>query len=94
MLTAPASNRQVTSFSFSRSVIQTVERVEEALARHLEHVVDALGDERVRQYAPARAGSLRVSAAPVPVPFVSPYRLPIRRRRPDRRRCPRVTGSE
>ena len=32
-------------------VVEAVERVEKALARHFEHVVDALRDQRVRQDA-------------------------------------------
>ena len=38
---------------FAALVIQAIERIEEALARNLEHMVDALGNESVRQYSPA-----------------------------------------
>ena len=53
MLTAPASNRQVTSFSLS-PLVQPVQRVEEAFARHLEHMVDALRDQRRSQDMPTQ----------------------------------------
>ena len=53
MCTAPASKRQVTSFSFCAHVVEPVEHVEIALARHGEDVVDALRHQRVRQHAPA-----------------------------------------
>ena len=57
MFTAPASNRQVTSFNFCRDVVEAVERIEEGFARHGEHMVDALRDQRIRQNAAARCAA-------------------------------------